>query len=206
MAARKVDSKWFQDRLADKQISQRGFAKMIDMDPAALSYAIKGTRAWKHDELVAFATIVGVPYEEAVSRAGLALPTGGKGMCNVVGHVDATGELRTGQVEAPRRVPAPPEAPEGTVAARFKTPMTGAELMDGWLIYYVDGVKRVPPEAAGRLCVAWLSNHGRALVGVVRRGYERGTHTLHPWTPGAAAYENISLERASPVLWIRCGG
>lgn len=202
----KTDSRWFQDRLADKQLSQRQFAKMIDMDPSALTYSIHGKRAWKHDELVAFCTIVGASYEEAVAAAGLALPTSeGKGMCSVIGVADATGEVKLGgTIEAPRRVPAPPESPEGTAAIRFKTPMTAAEVLDGWLLYFVQDVKRVPPEASGKLCVAWLANHGRVLVGVVRRGYARGTYNLHPWTPGGAMLENIQIEKAAPVLWVRC--
>lgn len=200
----KVNARWFQDRLRDKGMSQRGFAKLIDMDPAALSYAIQGKRQWKHDELVAFCTIVGVSFEEAAQNAGLALPSEGtRGTVAVVGSVDHAGEVRLGQVPAPRRAVSPPEAPEGTVAIRFTTSGTAADVLDGWLAYYVDGTKRVPPEAAGRLCVAWLP--GRVTIGIVRRGYARGTHSVQPWVPGAAAIENAVLDRAAPVLWVRCG-
>lgn len=207
-AKSKTDARWFQDRLADKEISQRKFAKMVGMDPAALHYAIHGKREWKHDELVAFATIVGVPFEEALVHAGLQLPSSslGKGTVPVAGTVDATGEVKPGGVEAPRRAPVPPEAPEGTVAVRFKTAQSAAELMDGWLLYYAEGIKRVPPEAIGRLCVAVLANHGHAVAAVVRRGYARGSYNLLPWTPGAGVMENVQLERASPVLWVRTSG
>jgi hypothetical protein len=204
-AKSKTDARWFQDRLADKEISQRKFAKMVGMDPAALHYAIHGERAWKHDELVAFATIVGVPFDEALVHAGLQLPSAslGKGTVPVAGTVDATGELKAGGVEAPRRAPVPPEAPEGTVAVRFKTAQSAAEAMDGWLAYYVDGIKRVPAEAVGRVCVAALANRGRVMVAIVRRGYARGSFNLTPWTPGGAVLENVQVERASPVLWVR---
>lgn len=198
----KVDAQWFQDRLRDKGLSQRGFAKLTRMDPAALTYSIHGKRKWKHDELVAFSTITGVPFEEAIVRAGLQIPSAGtKGMCTVIGHVNAEGELRLGAAEAPRRVPCPPESPEGTVAARYRTPMSAAELMDGWLVYFVDGIKRVPPEAVGRLCVATIP--GRTVLGIVRKGYARGSYSLQPWMPGAALLEDVTVDRASPVLWVR---
>lgn len=175
---------------------------MIGIEPSHISRSINGTREWKHDEMVAFATIVGVPFDEVVLAAGLALPTSeGRGMVPVVGLVDASAGYVPGKVDAPRRAPSPPEAPNGTVAARFKTPGTPAEAMDGWLVYFVDGVKRVPPEARGRLCVSWLGVN--AIIGVLRAGYVRGTFNLQPWIPGAAMLENVQVERASPVLWIR---
>lgn len=201
MATPKVNQRWFHDRLADKEISQRKFAKMIGMDPAAASYMFQGKRKMQMDEAIAFATIAGVPLEEVIVQAGLQVPTAGVGMCAVVGTVDHHGELTVRQVEAPRRAAVPPEAPEGVVAARLKTPGTGAEYMDGWLVYYQDGIKRVPAEAVGRLVVAWVA--GRVLVGVLRRGYARGTHTLHPWMPGGMVLENVAVDRAAPVLWVR---
>lgn len=200
----KVDAKWFQDRLADKQLSQRQFAKLVEMDPAAVHYAIHGKREWKHDELVAFSTIAGVPYDEALVRAGLQLPSSpSKGTAPVVGTIDAAGVVSLGPVSAPRRVPLPPEAGEDTVAVRYKVAVSAAEAQDGWLLYYADGIKRVPAEATGRLCVAWLANRGPTIAGIVRRGYARGTYNLHPWTLGADVMENAQLERASPVLWVR---
>lgn len=200
----KVDGEWFRLRLADKKLSQRQFAKLIDIDPASLHYAIKGTREWKHDELVAFSATVGVSYEETLLHAGLEIPSGGvKGTAPVVGSVDAAGVVSLGPVGAPRRVPLPPEAPESTVAVRYKVAVSAAEAQDGWLLYYVDGLKRVPAEATGRLCVAWLANRGPTMVSILRRGYVRGTFNLQPWTAGAAVMENAQLERASPVLWVR---
>lgn len=196
----KINTSWFQDRLADKEISQRKFAKMMDMDPAAVSYMLAGKRKMQMDEAIGFATIVGVPLEEVMAQAGLRVPTDGRGMCSVVGQVDAAGELRTA-VDAPRRVALPPDAPRGTVAVRFKTPNTAAEVLDGWILYYSDGIKVVPANAIGRLCVATIA--GRVLVGVVRKGYARGTYTLHPWTPGGSAIENVQVDRAAPVLWVR---
>ncbi len=203
--SRKLNAQWFKDRLADKQISQRKLSKLLDIDPAAVSYMLrdKPIREMKMDEAIAFASIVGVPLEDVLVNAGLDLPAEGRGMATVIGHVDPTGELRRGSVEAPRRVPAPPEAPAGLAAARFKTPMSAAAALDGWLIYFDDSVTRVSPEAAGRLCVAVLGNHGRAVVGIVNRGYARGSFTVHPWTPGAAPMENVMLEKAAPILWIR---
>ena len=202
VVAKKVNARWFQDRLADKKLSQRGFAKLIDLDPAALTYAIHGKRDWKHDELVAFATITGTSFEEALVNAGLSLPAAGsKGMCNVTGTVDAAGRVHFGPVAAPRRVPVPPDAGSATAALRFKTPNTAAELMDGWLVYYATDVQRVPPEAIGRLCVAWMASG--ALLAVVRKGYVRGTFNVEPWVPSGVLVENATVDRAAPVLWVR---
>lgn len=202
-----VNGPWFKDRLADKELSQRRYAKLVSMDPAAVSYMFQGRREMKMDEAIAFASIAGVPLEDVLANAGLALPEStGKEVCSVTGSIDATGELATGKVDASRRVPVPPECPaDRTVAARFKTQATAAEAMDGWLAYYVDGAQRVSPDVIGRLSVAKLTG-GKTIVGVVRRGYVKGTWTVSPWTPGGTTIENAALESATPVLWLRTGG
>lgn len=205
----KVNQQWFQDRLADKELSQRRYAKLVDMDPAAVSYMFQGKREMKMDEAIEFASIAGVPLDDVLANAGLQLPEStGKDMCQVVGSINAAGELtQGGHVDAPRRVPQPPETAGAgkTVAARFKTGASAAEVLDGWLAYYVDGIARVSVEAIGRLAVARLANHGKTVVGILRRGYSKGTYTLYPWTPGGVAMENVQLEAATPVLWLRTG-
>lgn len=197
MKAKKINKGWFHDRLADKQISQRKFAKMINLDPARMSETFAGKRRLQMDEAIAFATIVGVNLDDVITHAGLELPMAGKGMCSVVGTVNGAGEVTIGSVGAPRRVPLPPEAPDPTVALRIKADGD----LDGWMAYYPDGIKRVPAEALNQLCVAWTG--GQAILCVLKRGDVRGTHSLKAWMPGGATMENVPVDRAAPVLWVR---
>ncbi len=197
-----VNTQWFKDRLADKKLSVRGYARLVEMDPSAVSRMFTGGRLIQMAEAVAFASVVNVPLEDVMANAGLRPPVNVKGSTAIVGYVDANGAVHRGQVDAPRRAPTPPELSDAAVAVRFETGATAASALDGWLAYFQD-LERIPADAVGRLCVATLGNHGGARIAFVRRGYERGTYTLAPWAPGATLLENVQLVRASPVLWIR---
>lgn len=202
--ANRINTQWFRDRLADKSMSQRGYAKQVEMDPSAVSLMLRGRRKMTMDEAVQFASLVGVPLDDVMSHAGLRLPSTGKNTCPITGSVDSHGAVTLGPVAAPRRAPLPPEAPSNTAALRFR--IAGGAGLDGWLAYYAEDIARVPAEAIGRLCVVELDNHGGARLGFVKRGYERATWTVLPWSAeNGLPLENVRLEKASPVLWIRTG-
>jgi transcriptional regulator with XRE-family HTH domain len=56
----KVDTRWFQDRLTDKRMSQRKLATMIGIDPGALSLALHGKRKFTVDEVSEIARLLNV--------------------------------------------------------------------------------------------------------------------------------------------------
>lgn len=69
-----VDTRWFQDRLADKRLSQRKLASMMNLDPAAMSLMIRGKRKMSGAEAAEIAKFIGVSVDEVLVRAG-ATPT-----------------------------------------------------------------------------------------------------------------------------------
>lgn len=66
----KIDTRWFRDRLADKQISQRKLAGLMHLDPAAVSLMIRGKRKMRANEVADIARFLGVDPAEVVVRAG----------------------------------------------------------------------------------------------------------------------------------------
>lgn len=65
-----IQTRWFQDRLADKGLSQRALARMMRMDAGAMSLMLRGKRKMSVEEAQEVARLLGVGVEEVVTRAG----------------------------------------------------------------------------------------------------------------------------------------
>lgn len=64
-----IDTPWFLGRLEELQITQRGLAKLIDLDHAAVNLMLHGKRKMSVDEAVALAVILRVPIDTLIARA-----------------------------------------------------------------------------------------------------------------------------------------
>jgi transcriptional regulator with XRE-family HTH domain len=72
--SRQVDTRWFHNKLQDKQMSQRGLAKLLDLDPAAVSLMLKGRRKMSAAEAAEIANLLGVSVDEVLTRSGAGMP------------------------------------------------------------------------------------------------------------------------------------
>lgn len=68
----KVDTRWFQNHLADVSMSQRRLAKVLGVDAAAVSLMLRGKRKMTAAEAAEIARILGVGAQEVLVRAGVA--------------------------------------------------------------------------------------------------------------------------------------
>lgn len=50
--SKRMNTKWFRDRLRGIELSQRGLAKLLDVDAAAVSYMLRGQRKMTLQEAV----------------------------------------------------------------------------------------------------------------------------------------------------------
>jgi transcriptional regulator with XRE-family HTH domain len=196
----KINTAWFKDRLADKKISQRKLARLLDLDPAGVSYMLRGLRAMKLEEAAAIATLLGQPLDEVLRHAGVPPPKEGKYMIRVGGHIDATGVVHIGSSKGERLIVAPPGLPEDAIALRFQTSVSAAMMMNGWVVYSASPGAR--KGEAGSLCVAQIIR-GPMVLGLLERGYGAGLWNVLPWVPGGVALEGVMLEHCAPVLWIK---
>ncbi|NDC87109.1 MAG: XRE family transcriptional regulator, partial [Betaproteobacteria bacterium] len=53
-----LDTDWFRDRLKERKLSQRGLAKLLELDPGALSLTLRGLRKLTTEEAHAIATVL----------------------------------------------------------------------------------------------------------------------------------------------------
>lgn len=197
---RPINTRWFKDVLAEKQITQRNVSASLSLDPASVSLMLRGKRRLQLDEAAALAQLLGVPLDDVLYHAGID-PTAGatRGSVPLMGWIDNEGEVHMRRPEGPRRAQAPAGMPENTVAVRFQTD----DPSDGAVAYYVPK-EGVDTDAVGRLCVVQLAPAGKGprYLRVVKRGYQRGTWTLVR-QDGSKPLENVELASASPVLWVR---
>lgn len=188
-----VDTGWFQGLIKDKGFSQRGLAKMIPMDHAALSLMLNGKRKMSVSEAGTLAQLLGVPVGEVLSRAGVAVSAGERSI-PVRGMVAAGGALRTS--DAAKTVAAPQDMHEGATAIRVNSP---GQPHHGWVLFYYPA-REVQADAIGRLSVVSLDD-GRVMTGFLARGFDEGQYTITPLF--GPAIEDVRLASATPVRWVR---
>lgn len=66
-----IDTRWFQDRLSDRGVSQRKLARVLGLDPAAVSLMLHGRRKFTAREAVDVAGVLAVEVDEVLRHAGV---------------------------------------------------------------------------------------------------------------------------------------
>lgn len=192
-----VDTRWFQDQLADRKISQRKLAGFMGLEQSAVSLMLRGKRGTSAEESATLARILGVPLDTVLVHLGVDLPREpGGDTVPVEGSLDSKGMVHATK-QGPSRVVAPPGAAEGTVALRVMSD----DWRDGWLFYYRP-VDYIMPEALGRLAIVELAQSGMKALRVVKHGYEPGQYRLVR-TLGSGAMETAQIVSASMITWMK---
>lgn len=196
-----IDSSWFRNRLTDRQMSQRGLARKLGLDAAAVSLMFRGKRRMQMHEAADVARLLGVPLDEVLAHAGIKAPTGQHEMHEhtvpLVYWMDGQGEMHT--VDPGERIEITAALPNDVAACQCRTAMSPIEHMDRWLLFFRAPTKSgVDPEAVGRYAVMRL--HGGVMTaGHLRPGYKRGTYAVH----GPINLMDATVEWATPVVLIQ---
>lgn len=191
-----MNTQWFRDRLADKEMSQRGLARMLDIDPAAASLMLRGKRRMTPHEAHQIAVILGVPLNEVMRHAGIEV-TEDVRRVPVASFVDEHGVVTSMPVGTHDTVMGPADCPVGTYAVQVRS---HASIKDGWLLF-VTPAQRPAAENADQLCLV-ATTEGKQVLAVVRRGYRRETHNLIVW-PAMTLLADTQAAWTSTVLWIK---
>lgn len=192
-----MDTKWFRDRLADRGMSQRGLARAMGLDAAAVSLMLRGKREMKLTEAAEVARLLGVPAEDVIAAAGVRISSGGTEV-PVVAWIDGQAEMHwqpTGE-----KVPHPGGGLPATVGAvQCRTAGSPLAHMDGWMLFgCADAPQGVQADAIGRMSFCRLRN-GVIYIAAPHRSYARGRWDL---VGPAATATGVELEWAVPVLLI----
>lgn len=193
-----IETQWFRGKLAEKQISQRGLARYLGLDSAAVSLMLRGMREMKITEAAMIANLLGVSTEEVVTHAG-AIVTRGPKPVPIIGTAD--GHAQVFWVDDIGTVPRPTgDLPLNLAAIQCRTSSTNLDYMDRWILFIPTPADNgeVRPECIDRLSVV-RPRGGESCVAQVRRGYAPGKWNLNG--PGMHLSE-IDLDYAAPILLI----
>lgn len=192
-----IQTDWFKEKMAERKLSIRALAKLIDVDPATMSLMLRGIRGMTNTDAVRIGTIFNVPPNEVLRRAGAPLPDECKAV-PVSMYVDSTPALHDVEKSVQDSFPAPYDVPNKAEAIQFRT----RDFRDGW--HFVTNGEKLPPEdCVGNLCLYCLPD-GTRRIGVLRKGYKAGTFNVdHPQEYTFQPADNAHILWASPVLWIK---
>jgi transcriptional regulator with XRE-family HTH domain len=196
MSPQKVNTKWFRAQLAANDMSMRRLAKLLELDPSAVSLMLRGKRTMTADEANRISGLLTVPVTEVLAQAGIPIEEDARSF-TIKAWVDANSTLRSIAARNARRVTAPRDVPGAGMAVQIRAPET---VTDGWVLF--SGAFDTRVEALiNRLCIAEIMGEGH-VIGSLKRGYDDEKFNLVPFT-GAAPIENVAVRAAAPVLWIR---
>jgi hypothetical protein len=194
----RVDTEWFLKRMADSEISLRGLAKLMKLDPSSLHHALNGRRRFQISEVANLAKILHTTAAEVARRAGV--PIGNSAAENrvpLVGWVDLEHDSDIDLKSTGEMIDAPPGLISGAVAVQIRAPNSPA---DGEIIFIEQPRGGVPADCMGRKCLARMADGSHA-IRYVRRGYKAGAVNL--LCDGGPAITDAKPEWVAPILWVK---
>lgn len=191
----KINTKWFKEQLAARDISMRNLAKQVEIDPSSMSLTLRGLRKMTNEEAARIAAVLSIPVTEVLRNAGVQVSEDVHSV-RMTGTVDCDGIVHDAAKSL--RINAPVDVPSDGYVLQVRCPQ---DLHDGWLL--LCGAHVLQPDAAvDRLCVVHLRS-GARVVGTMKRGYEPNTFNIVSTIPKVGLRENQAVAHANPVLWIR---
>ena len=182
----KVDKQWFQDKIAERGLSQARFAKMQGLDPSQISLLLSGKRKMKLTDIEMFASALGKPVDLVAVKSGLHADTKSRDI-PVVGSVDNHGNIKklkdvTTKTDL--------SLPANAVAIQVRSPAT---VLDGAFVFYLKDVYKSPDEVQ-TLCIV-----DDQYVGVLKKGYNgEGSYNLLC----GDHQQEVDPKKVSPVICV----
>jgi transcriptional regulator with XRE-family HTH domain len=192
-----MNTRWFRDRLKGIELSQRGLAKLLDVDAAAVSYMLRGKRKMSLHEANRIAQILGVPASEVMRQAGIKVDDNIKRV-PVSGVCDAAGNINMLAPKTHEKIIAPADVPADSYAVQVRSP---GHTKDGW-VFFVASEQREPRDQIDSMCLCALAD-GTQVLAYVRRGYRKDAFNLTLSTDSGKLLQDQQVSWASPVLWIK---
>jgi hypothetical protein len=204
-----IDTDWFYDAIARSQYgSLRAVAKRMKssqgrpLEPSALSRILRGKQAMRDQDRAQLAEILNVDQFEILRRSGVIMNDPGMKDVILAGHLDKRLELHLSQGKNGDSILGPSNLPAAAIAVRCQTARSEHDAVDGWVLY-AEKPEPYRADMLGRLCLVGPKSLNPT-VAFISRGYKAGTVNLESGLFGTfTSHENITLEWASPILWIQ---
>lgn len=192
-----MNTQWFRDLMKTRKLSQRGLARLIQIDPSAMSLLMRGMRKMTNEEAHAISTILSVPITEVLRQAGVEV-SDDVVRVKVMGYIDKDHKVTLYPARTHEKIIGPADCPHGTYAMRRQSP---GDILDGWL-YFVQGSEEDPRSHLHHFCVVALET-GEQLIATLKPGYRAGMFNLINGNGADLVRSDVKVVWASRVLWIK---
>jgi hypothetical protein len=194
------DRVWMLEQFKRRGLAQKEVAAMMDIDPATLSYTLKGERKLNLGELKQLSDILKMPTTEIMARWGY--PAKAE---NRMAPLKCLAMDDCAIVPVPEPyglVPTPPGLASDSWALRVRSTDFSHSYWSNMICFVSVGSLELY-RCLGQLVVAH-DESGKPLFGELSRGTEEGSFTLtHPLSKQQRA--DIRLSSATPIDWFRPG-
>jgi transcriptional regulator with XRE-family HTH domain len=191
-----MNTDWFRQQLAARKLSQRGLAKLMDLDPAAVSLMLRGQRRMTNEEAHRISGLIGASITEVLRQAGIEVNDDIRRV-KVTGYIDCEFYVNLFPRRTYDKVVGPADCPEGTYALQMRCPSSPK---DGWMMF-VSPAEGDPKDHVGQLCCIALED-GKHAVAHLNRGYRSGAFNLVTQL-GQSLMTDAKVVWASQILWIK---
>ena len=190
-----MNTEWFLQKLAERRLSQRGLAKLMSLDPSAVSLMFRGKRKMTIQEAAQMAVLLDVPPTDVLTNAGVQLPPPAK-MVPMIGYVVENDQVALLGEANHELIEGPGELQASSVCVRCQ--YGSNDLMDGWILF-ANNMSGSPELAIDTLAICAIKGNGMK-VARIKRGYRRGHYNL---LTNSSTMQNVELAWASPIVWIK---
>lgn len=194
-----LDVEWFKNKLAEKKLSTRALAKLLDVNPSTVSLMLRGIRAIHNKDAVKLADIFSVTTIEIFKRAGAPIEDEVRTV-PVTTYIDEHNKLVTIAAADFEQFNAPFDAASNSYAMQVRN----GRKHDGWV--FVVGASKVKPEACLGSLVVYCTEAWSTHLGIIKRGYVKGTYSVTSDLLSESDADlplNVNLLWCQPVIWIK---
>jgi transcriptional regulator with XRE-family HTH domain len=191
-----INTSWFRERLLAKNLSQRKLAKLLGLDPSAVSLSLRGMRELSSDEASRLAAILDVSVTEVLRQAGVRVNDDVRSV-EVSFYLNDNSELVELTREERWTELAPSDLPLGGIAAQIRT--VGG-IFDRCVVFF--GAPNADlSNTLDSLCAAQFRD-GTKRVGKLSRGYVPNSLSFRTLVREVALI-NPDIVGASRLFWMK---
>ena len=191
-----INTQWFVHQLERRHLSQRRLAKLMGLDPSAISLMFRGQRKISIEEAAQMAVLLDVTPTDILVNAGVKVAPTNLSV-KLIGYATDDHSVALFGEGNHELTDGPGNLPSTAVCIRCQMSSPG-EFMDGWLLFAND-TSGGPEQAIDTLALCAIKGNG-IKVARIKRGYRKGSYNL---AMSSGSLQNVELAWASPIVWIK---
>ena len=194
-----MDTGWFRDLLVTKKMSQRALAKLLGLDPAAVSLMFRGKRRMTLQEAAEISELLGVALSDVMRRAGISVSED-VSLLNIAYRTDSSSKVHKLTEDEQANFYAPTGCPFGSYAIQVRDP---SDIRDHTI--YVVGGDPIESFDRNSMMAHVQTDDGHSYLGYLCKDYKPGRYRLLSHD-NRLVLDGISGVAIRPVLWINPTG